>query len=663
MLFSIAGHVTFSRLEVSTALKQRKSVLAIALLMVWSQFVSLLNFIARLQTALLQLLAWVIILFATPAQAQLVSLPSAGLELTKLEVLHDVPMGLTLAQVQSGQVDAFVPQDSLQISHPHWYRAMWLRLHIKAKANLPAQPEQAVLFFPKPYLDGITLYTPTTQADQPWNVQRAGDSHDPATWPTRSLHPKFLLPSASTIAARDGQSMVLYVQMDHIAPVILDLNFDTASHALDQESLALLVYGIGFGTILLAAALTAMMAWLYRDEIYGWYCLYSVSALLACMSHSGVAHHVLWPINGPWPGTAVLCFMLLCGICQMQFSRCVNAYQADLPWLRKTAHICSVACLLLLICFGLFPTYWQSMYFMSLGLMAIAMLISAGLMLQGWRTGHALARVWLLAYMPLFGTVILALLEGIGILPSSYWIYSLVIYAAIFEVLVLGLALQWFARERHGEHERLKTLAAVDPLTGFVTTQAFQSQLLRDWHSRQHLNRHLAVAYIQLQTRAQNDQQMQQMLTRCVRVLRSATGMQDVVARLDGQLLALLMHDVPMGDELNQRLSRIIALGLMPDASQSQASILQFRIAATTREHYAQPLAKLDEDLRALLAQPKGWGSKPIRYLDRASSQPAAVVDLNSQQLDQFWDRALGHQIASETDQLAGATTAPSPLR
>jgi hypothetical protein len=120
-----------------------------------------------------------------------------------------------------------------------------------------------------------------------------------------------------------------------------------------------------------------------------------------------------------------------------------------------------------------------------------------------------------------------------------------------------------------------------------------------------------------------------------------------VVARLDGQLMAILMPHVQMGDELSQRLSRIVALGLMPDRSDPHASILQFRIAATTRSHYAKPLSALDADLRALLADPSGWGSKPIRFIARQArvSEAVKAMRLEDSELEDIWDKAFAKEV------------------
>jgi hypothetical protein len=88
----------------------------------------------------------------------------------------------------------------------------------------------------------------------------------------------------------------------------------------------------------------------------------------------------------------------------------------------------------------------------------------------------------------------------------------------------------------------------------------------------------------------------------------------------------------------------------MPDRSDQQTPILQFRIAATTTRHYDKPVAQLDEDLRSLLAEPKGWGSKPIRYLGRqlqSATPPATRLDDSA--MEEIWDKALARELQDQS--------------
>ncbi len=584
----------------------------------------------------------------TAASAQLASVPEAGIELSKLEMLRSTAHGLSIETVASGQAGVFVPQTSLRIKNDAWHRTIWLRLEIKAGAQVPQSAEQAVLFLPKPYIDTVRFFTPADGAAGAWTAQNAGDHLAPSSWPIRSLHPQFLLPSAAQVRSSSDQRMVLYVEIDQNVPGTYDLHMESAKAALDIDLLALLIYGICFGTILLAAIITLGMALFYRDQIYAWYSAYAMFALLSCMSHSGVAHHVLWPVNGDWAGTAVMFFALLCSASQLQFCRAVvipAQLKGALSWL---THLISASCVLLAVLYALLPEHWKTFFFCTLALMASTMVLTALLMLLGWRARNPLAKVWFLAFFPLFTTVVFSFLVGIGEFTTGYGAHAAVIYSVTVEVLILGLALQWFARARHGERERRRVLSDLDPLTGFVTANAFKEQLQRDWHSQAARKLDHAVVYIELRTQASNAAQMEDLLKRSVRIMRSATHVSDVVLRLDGSLMAISMPHVQMGDDLSQRLSRIVALGLMPNRSDPQAQVLQFRIAATTHQHFKAPFVQLDTQLRELLAQNVGWGSKPIRFIDGISSIASPRSLLTEPDLDDVWERAFDQEQKDE---------------
>jgi two-component system, sensor histidine kinase LadS len=600
---------------------------------------------------------------SAPAWAQLAVAPQSGLQLTRLEVLHNVPIGLSLTQVLSGQAGAFVEATDLQISHQHWYRAMWLRLHLQATPDAAAASDNAVLYFPKPYLDNLRLYTPVKTAGEPWVMQQAGDFIPPALWPVRSLHPKFLLPSAERVASSEGQSMVLYVQMDHLAPVMLGVNLKDSTTSLEEDALSLLIYGLGLGAILICAVLTAALARIHRDAIYAWYSLYAVAALLACANHAGIAHHILWPVGGYWPGTATLCLLMFSCIGQLQFTRSVYTDHRSLHGLQWLAHGMSAACLLVGVAYPFSSGYWMQMYFAVLTMFAFTSAISLFYMAHGFRSRNKLARIWLMAFVPLGVTVMLALLEGVGILPSTYGSYRLLILAVCLEVLTVGFALQWFAHDRHGQRERQRALASTDPLTGFYTSADFQVELGSYW---QQLNNSkgtrsdCSVAYVQLVNKSGTNLSEQQ-LARFVRVLRSGTRSQDWVGRINAETVALVIPDVGMTEDLDQRLARLIALGLMPDSSDPQASVLQLRIAATTFQSFSGNSRALDAQLMDLLSERKGWGSRPIRYLNAHAKAAAAnrAID-NSSLLDEVWAHAVAAEATKATEAPAQRATLSS---
>ncbi len=576
------------------------------------------------------------------------NMSNTALKLEELAVLRDVNPKLRLPDILAGRGGEFVPQTSLNIHDSGWDDSdFWLRLTLQGIALPAGQSARSIhlLEFPKSFLDDIRMYSPPMAGEQAWRVQAAGDFLAPQDWFVRGLHPRFLLPRANDLLASPEGKQVLYVRISHIVPMTVRMQINSAAQSSEIAQASFLGLGLALGAMLFTAVLSLSLALLNKDSIFAWYCVYVLTSGLANASYSGIAHLLIWPVSGFWPGTAALFWLLLSLGCQLQFCRVLFQSHSTRRWPSRTAVLLGALCAITAVLFALMPQRWRLFYFLSFALLILSAAVVTPLVYWVWRRGNRLALAWLIAFVPLFCTVIWALLDGVGLVHSAAN-FNLPIYATALEVIMLGMALQWFARERHGQKEREKTLAAIDPLTGFATVDAFQTRLLRDWHSQKTNKQDLAVAYIALKTKAVDKKHMQQMLMRTVRVLRSATEANDMVARLEGQLMAVVMPNVPMDDQLSQRLSRIVALGLMLDRSDPQTTVLQFRIAATTFKSFKKPLAQLDTQLRELLAEPAGWGSKPIRYIDHNLMARTTGQNMNdSFAMEELWDQALKRQL------------------
>ncbi len=594
------------------------------------------------------------------------ALPSV--QITKLEVLQDTDAKWALADVIAGRAGAFVPQQGMMLGSKLWGSVVWARITLGAT---PAPGNQliaalTVLELPKNYLDHVRLYalmpTPGAQAATQWVLQEAGDNVAPDSWSIKGLFPRFTLPSAEQIKAGGSAQNMLYLQVVHNAPYAAPITVMSAAQAVLVTQRRVLAMGLILGAMLMTVVMVGSLAWLYRDAVYIWYCAYALLAGLACASHAGFAHQILWPVGGPWPGLAVLVLLALAFACQVQFSLGAFIHHQSKPWLAWVAHAIAVSCVINAVAFVLFPYQWYFMYAALLALLALGMVLVTVLAVSAISHGSNLAKAWLVAYVPLVATVVFSLMEGVGLTKGQVAHYQLPIYAAGIEIILLGLALQWFARERHGEKERQSALASTDPLTGFASASSFRQHLQHAWQSPPDLAHDTAVVYVALRNANQSTQRLERLLTRSVRVLRAATGGQDVVARLDGRLLALLMPSTGMGEQLSQRLSRIIALGLMPDHSDPTGDLLQFRIAYTTRQHYRHDFSQLDGDLRDLLEEKTRWGIKPIRVIDHRKSEksrPREVIE--SSGLEAMWNQAIEKSNKPLTQQNSPRTTDPSP--
>jgi two-component system, sensor histidine kinase LadS len=613
-----------------------------------------------------------------------------GWKVHELAVLRDVSPQVQLEQVINGQAGAFAPMSSNLIHSNEWYRSTWLRIHLvtddSAQTSTPspsANDPLVLLDLTKPYIDEVRLYTPADSASPDsnpdksegtrWNMQRVGDTVARDQWiaQIKGLTPRFAMPSAQQVRAAGAQGLVLYMQISGLVPLHLSPQWDTLLDAQQHDALLLAIYGLCLGAILMAILGATLSLLQQRDSLYGWYALYAVLTMLAIIGHSGLGHMLLWPIEGRWPSTAVPFFVALACITQLYFCRNILSRTKELPARSWLMRIMVGAIVLLNGCFVFLPGMWHIWYFCFLGIFALTVLLCLIWCFEAAQRKQTLAKAWFAASTPLYVVTFWAVLDGIGLMPAGAWSHVAVIVAAALDAIIMGLVLQWFARQRYAAKERERALATRDPLTGFATAEVFKSRLQRAWKYHQAGGHDVAVAYVQLMATGDNALRAELMLSRSVRVLRAATRTHDIVGRLEGRLLAVLLPEMSLGDDLAQRLARIIAQGLMPDQTDPRTTVLQFRIAATSFKHYGRDSERLDADLRALLARPSGWGSKPIRYIDHLAAQEAAAA-VDSSALEDVWSKALAAEQKSDKPsrpaplQSTGAraaTTAPSPLK
>jgi GGDEF domain-containing protein len=568
---------------------------------------------------------WFVFFFmAWPAVAQTVvadkshSLAaSADVKLIELAVLKNVNPEHGLADVLAGKSGVFVPQNHFRISTLEWnFTDLWLRLTLKAMPTEAGKmaSSQYVLEFPKPYVNEIRLYAPPAAGSSAWHMQIAGDVLPPEQWALRGLYPRFLLPDAQQILQTSGQQVV-YVQIKPYFPIQMDMQILPAMESDQAMQATYMALALTFGAMLLTAFFAVCMTVLYRDSIFFWFSAYVMAVVLSACSHSGLAHLMLWPVGGDWPGTATLFWLLWAMACQLQFCRLLFEPHGQATWLAKAAIGLGLLCALTAVWYIALPAYWTYWYFLTIGLLVCTALVASSLVFLAWYEGNALAMVWTLAFVPLFVTLVAGLLEGIGWTVVA-WAYNMPIYAVAVEVIVMGGALLWFSRERHNQIVREYVLAATDPLTEVATIKAAETRLVSDWNSAATRTQNLAIAYVQVNSAILGFKPSAAMLRRAVGMLRSVVSSKDTIARMDDYIFAIYMPKMSMGEELSQRLSRLVELGLVPQEGGDLSSVIRFRIVATTRWDFSKPLTHLDDDLRDTLAREKAWGTEAIRYID-----------------------------------------------
>ncbi|NJS35451.1 MAG: hypothetical protein HC765_01855 [Brachymonas sp.] len=143
------------------------------------------------------------------------------------------------------------------------------------------------------------------------------------------------------------------MQILHNAPYAVSLRVDSLARSEEAMRSRWLFIGLLLGALAMVCLMAGALEWLSRDAIYAWYCAYAIAAGLACASHAGLAHQMLWPVNGLMPGVAVLALLMIATGCQLQFSRLAFVAEKLLrySWLPGLTHLLTLSCALCAIAF------------------------------------------------------------------------------------------------------------------------------------------------------------------------------------------------------------------------------------------------------------------------------------------------------------------------
>ena len=514
-----------------------------------------------------------------------------------IAVLQNAPSQLKVDQVAVLPASAFAlfdPNKTYALSNT---KVLWL--HFSAIESASSASLNWTFELPKPFVNRVELYH--RNALGAWDVQQAGDGLPQAQWTARGLHPRFQLPQLNP------GSNDFYVRVSQLIPLRFDVSLTTTASANFREQNALLANGILLGLMLFVSVFALVLAVAYRNKIYAWYGAYVLSALLALASYVGVAFFAFWPKATWLPEVAHHTFLMVAFATQLEFGRVLFVNPRASPCVSRVVWVTALA-IAASAGYQWFTPQLDINWRLNalLACLVVGGLLMLAVVLKAAVEGRPMAWLWMLAYTPVIAVLGLTVVEQLGFAPVRWLPYNAIGLAVGFEVMLLLIALHLHVKSNHEWDVRQATVVELDPLTGFLAPLYFPDTLAQLWSETRHMRQDLAVAYVRADIDLRGSRSAvkisdDELVLRCVRMLRMVTRADDTVARIGGNVFAILMPRMSAGSNFAGKLSRLVALGVMRDTDDLSQQIVRFRIAATTFGSFSGTSKQLDEALKQKL--------------------------------------------------------------
>jgi two-component system, sensor histidine kinase LadS len=604
---------------------------------------------------------------AVPLGAGSVATPAPVLTVQLREIAH-TNAALNVQQIsQAALAKAFVPFDpdathAMSTEQPVW-------LHLRVQAAQPVEAGAWSLVLNRPFIDRAEWYShsATGQTDDTvggmvagaWQMQVAGDWIAHRDWPVNAPLPQFKL---GALAAGEHD---FYLRVLNTAPLHFDAQLQPTAQAHDDTALVYVQAAVIAGCIALMLLLSVMLLAVYRHAVYGWYGLYALLILLLSVSFMGVASQVLWPYDAWWPENSSTVLAVLAMMAQLQFCRSMFTVTALRSSRTQASHWPRTAAWVLGLCSVGLAVYFVAPLpaqqdAIALALMLLCALAMLGTVLQALRRRSTLAMLWLLAYVPLLALGTLSILDVFGFKALPWLPYHAPVYALLWEMPVLLLALHLFAKREHALQVRDTTLATADVLGGYVPRKAFAGAMRQQWAVALPTGDDVAVVYVQFDheeryIKAMGAPAVQRSLLRTVRLVRTVVREHDTLAHVGDNVLAIIMPGMRVSADLANRLARLVALARMTEAEMPLEVPLRLRVVASSQRSFSGGWDALHDALLHKLESKKGWSQRTIRYVGMrggSSTPPASPVlaaepVLSTQSFERQWEQALQASVKS----------------
>ena len=292
--------------------------------------------------------------------------------------------------------------------------------------------KELLLAFEYPHLDKIEVFRGVDN-QPPTHWLSLGDQQLFTERPMQTW--AFVVPEVIEL----GKVYRYWIQIETTSSVQLHPIIWDKDNYLEAQPRESLLYGVFYGLMLVMALYNAFLGYSIKDQTYFYYVGYILTFTLMQFSISGHGFNYLWP-SMPWLNAyAIPSFAMLTLAFAANFSREFLRLKDHSKKLNALLKTLSIICLIGIVTF-VFHDYSSRVVVAEISTLFITAFILIAATVS-WMNGFKYARLFLLAWVLLLLSSVLAVLTPLGILPSNWFTRNVGQIGAAVEVILLSLAL------------------------------------------------------------------------------------------------------------------------------------------------------------------------------------------------------------------------------
>ncbi|OPX56306.1 diguanylate cyclase (GGDEF) domain-containing protein [Oceanospirillum multiglobuliferum] len=408
---------------------------------------------------------------------------------------------------------------------------LWLALDLQQQSTLPQEWWLEVVFAS---LDEVHLYTQTAEGH--WQQQTLGDLQPFAQRPIE--YRNFIFP----FQLNNNQLQRIYLQIRTQDSLVAPIRIWSVKQFQRWHLMENLLLGLSFGIMLAMFIYNAILWWVLRDRLYGYYLMAAATAILTITELNGYAFQYFWP-NSIWLANyqhvlvPAAYFVALTAWGRMFLNTAQRTPRLDIG-LRLVNLF--AALMLLSVVVG----EYRLGNIMSFVVGLYTMILFSWVSIKVALTQFLPAKLFMAAQLfPLIGAA-LTVSRASGLVPNNLLTEHGFQLGVTIEVLLFSLALAQRIKLLKSEKKAAQKRAETDPLTGLYNRAGLFH------HSKKRLNRpphKVAVLLIDLDHFKPINDQMghavgdQVLVTVAERILAQTSLGIDVVGRLGGDEFVVVL--------------------------------------------------------------------------------------------------------------------------